>query len=343
VDDHELAVRLSYFLWSTMPDAELFQLAEQKKLSEPAVLEQKARRMLTDPKGRALTDSFAVQWLQLKKLAQARPSTEFFPAFRGSLKQAMYDEVTLFFDQLRKEDRSLLDLLDADYTFANDELAKHYGIADVKSKEMKKVTLMPEHHRGGLLGMAAVHTLTSHTFRTSPTQRGKYVLEVIFGTPPPPPPANVGILKDDRPGTRKQPVTFKEQLAQHSIQASCAACHRKIDPLGFALDNYNAIGAWRESTREAPLDVAGVLPTGEKVNGAGDLKKIILSRKDDFARNLTEKLLMYALGRELDAQDECTIRDGLAALKKNDYRVSALVVEIVKSVPFRQRRAALPR
>ena len=340
VDDHELAVRLSYFLWSSMPDDKLFELADAGKLSDPAELEKQVRRMLADEKAKALTERFAVQWLQLHKLPTARPTTEFFPTFDSGMKRAMREEATAFFDHLRTADRSVLELLDADYTFANEQLAKHYGIAGVTGNKPVKVALKPEHHRGGVLGMGGVLALTSHTFRTSPTQRGKYVLEVIFGTPPPPPPANAGTLKEEAPKKGKpQPLTFKEQLARHASEPSCAACHRRIDPLGFALDNYNAVGAWRESTKEMPLDVAGVLPTGEKVQGAADLKRVILSRKDEFARNMAAKLLEYALGRELDGPDECTIREVHAAMQKNGYKFSVLVTEIVKSVPFRQRRA----
>ncbi|OWK36172.1 DUF1592 domain-containing protein [Fimbriiglobus ruber] len=340
IDDHELAVRLSYFLWSTMPDAELFKLADAGQLSTPAVLEKQVQRMLKDQRAKALTNGFAIQWLHVDKLTAARPTTEFFPTFNDQLKRAMRDEVIAFFEAIRTEDRSVLDLLDADYTFVNEPLAKHYGIAGVSGDKLRKVTLEPAHHRGGVLGMGAVLALTSHTFRTSPTQRGKYVLDVIFGTPPSPPPPNVGTIKDDKPAKgKKAPMTFKEQLAQHATQASCAGCHRKIDPLGFALDNYNAVGAWREGTPDNPLDTTGVLPSGEKVGGAADLKRVILSRKDDFAKNFTAKLLEYALGRELDAYDDCTVRDAHVAMQKNGYKLSALVTEIVTSVPFRQRRA----
>jgi len=342
VDDHELAVRLSYFLWSSMPDDELFRVAEEGKLSDLTVLDTQTRRMLKNPKAKALTDGFAVQWLHLDKLATARPTTEFFPTFNNRLKDAMREEVTLFFDNLRADDRSVLEMLDADYTFANAALAKHYDLAPVTGDKTVKVPLKPEDHRGGLLGMGAILALTSHTFRTSPTQRGKYVLDVIFGTPPPPPPANAGQLKDDQPKGKKKPLTFKEQLAQHATQASCAGCHKKIDPLGFALDNYNAVGAWRDGTSETPLDVSGVLPTGEKVNGAAGLKAVILTRKDEFARNLTAKLLEYALGRELDGFDECTLNEIHAAMTKNGYRFSTMVSEIIRSVPFRQRRGDRP-
>src|SRR5262249_19383536 len=283
-------------------------------LSDSAGLRAQVKRMLADRRAGSLTHRFGMQWLRVNRLDRARPSTEFFPAFTGQMRNAMREEVVAFLDHLRTADRSVLDLLDADYTFVNAALAKHYGIAGIVGDKIQKVTLHPEHHRGGLLGMGAVLALTSHTFRTSPTQRGKYVLEVILGTPPPPPPANAGMLKEDNPARKKQPLTFKEQLAQHATQPSCAGCHRKIDPLGFALDNYDAVGAWRESSKDRPLDVSGVLPTGEKVNGVADLKKVLLNRKDEFARNFVEKMLVYALGRELEPSDECTVREVLDVL-----------------------------
>jgi hypothetical protein len=272
----------------------------------------------------------------MKQFPKARPSVEFFPTF-NDLKRPMVQEVRMMVDYLRTADRPIFDLLDADYTFVNEALAKHYGIAGVSGNQMRKVELKPEHHRGGLLGMGGMLAMTSHTFRTSPTQRGKYVLEVIFGTPPPPPPANAGVLKNDDP-KKKQPLTFREQLAQHAQQPACAACHKKIDPLGFALDNFNAVGEWRMSTMAVPLDVSGVLPTGEKLDGFAGLKLVLLKRKEAFAENMIAKVLEFALGRELDGQDDCTVREVHAALKKSDYRFSVLVAEIVKSVPFKQRR-----
>ncbi len=343
VDDHELAVRLSYFLWSTLPDAELFRLADAGRLSDPTEFPRQVKRLLADPKARALTENFAARWLRLSTLDQARPSTEFFPTFDNTLKRAMRDEVTTFFDHLRQDDRPIFDLLDADYTYVNAPLAAHYGLAGVTGSDFRKVAIAPDQHRGGLLGMAAVLTMTSHTFRTSPTLRGKYVLDVVFGTPPPPPPANAGQLKDDRPpATGKNaalPSTFRRQLARHAAETSCAACHRKIDPLGFAMDNYNAIGAWRESTPERPLDVQGMLPTGETLNGATDLKRVLLNRKDDFARNLVERLLVYALGRDLDYFDDCAVNEALATLHKGDDRFSSLILGVAESLPFRYRRA----
>ena len=338
VNDHELAVRLSYFLWSSLPDGELATFAEQGKLSDPVVLEQQVRRMLADAKARALTDQFAVQWLQLGRLANARPSTEFFPTFTANLRRAMREEATLFFDHLRTADRSVLELLEADYTFANADLAKHYGLAAIEGAQLRRVSLRPEDHRGGLLGMGAVLAMTSHTHRTSPTQRGKYVLDVIFGTPPPPPPANASQLKEEK--NKKDPKSFREQLAQHAGDATCAGCHKKMDPLGFALDNYDAIGSWRESRPENPLDTTGRLPTGEKLTGAADLKQVILKRQAEFVRHLTGQLLGYALGRELEFFDECPVNEIQATLVKEEHRFSALVLGVVRSLPFQHRRGA---
>lgn len=338
VTNHELAARLSYFLWSSLPDEELAKMADEGKLSQPAVLREQTLRMLKDPKARALTDNFAVQWLQLGKLAQARPTTEFFPTFTHDLRRAMREETILFVDHLRQEDRSLLELLDADYTYVNTDLAKHYGLTPPTGKEFERVALRPEDHRGGLLGMASVLSMTSHTFRTSPTQRGKYILDVVFGSPVPPPPANAGMLKDDDQNKRRAPATFREQLAQHATQKACVGCHKKLDPLGFALDNYDPIGTWRDSRPEFPLDVAGELPSGERFSGAAELKQLILKRKDDFARNITEKLLIYALGRELDYFDDCTIHEVGQRLTQNEYRYSELILGIVESYPFQHRR-----
>jgi len=338
VDDYELATRLSYFLWGTTPDDELLRAADAKQLTDPAGLEKQLTRLLKHGRAQSLSDALANNWLMMKSFPRARPSQEFFPTFHDDLKRPMTQEVRMAVDYLRTADRPITDLLDANYTFVNESLAKHYGIPGVTGRDMKKVELKPEYHRGGLLGMGGILAMTSHTFRTSPTQRGKYVLEVIFGTPPPPPPANAGTIKDDDP-KKKQPLTFREQLSQHATQASCAACHKKIDPLGFALDNFNAIGEWRTGTKDVPLDVSGVLPGGEKVDGYAGLKAVLLSRKDEFTQNAIAKVLEYALGRELDGQDECTVREVHAAMKKADYKFNVMVTEIVKSVPFRQRRA----
>lgn len=338
VNDHELATRLSYFLWSSMPDDELLALADEGKLTrDSATLEAQVRRMLADDRAQSLTDNFAMHWLQISKLPVARPSTEFFPEFNASVRQAMFDETSLFFDHLRRADRSVLELLDADYTFVNDELARYYGLPAVEGKELRRITLKPTDHRGGLLGMGSVLAITSHTSRTSPTMRGKWILEVVFGTPPPPPPANVSQIKEER-DRRKEAQSFREKLAQHAHDASCAGCHRKMDPLGFALDNYDAVGRWRETVGDQPIDATGELPSGQKLHGVGDLKQVMLARKVDFARNLSEQTLKYALGRELDDYDDCPVRDITAELQASDYRFSALALAIVKSYPFQFRK-----
>lgn len=324
VGEAELATRLSYFLWSRPPGEKAGDVAS----------------MLADPKSKALTEHFWAKWMQLEKLQQARPSTEFFPAFNNRLKQLMREEALAFLEGLRREDRSVLELLDADYAYLNEDLAKHYGVAGVTGKELRKVGLKPEHRRGGLLGMGAVLASTSHTHRTSPTLRGKYVLEVIFGTPPPPPPPDAGLIKED-PKKNKDPRTFREMLAQHATQPSCAMCHKRIDPLGFGLDNFDAVGAWRDTLGGGQaLDVSGTLPGGQSFSGFDGLKKILLARKDEFVRNLCERLLSYALGREILPGDEGALREIHAEVEKGEYRYSALVGAVARSFPFRHRRAA---
>jgi len=338
ISDHELAVRLSYFLWARMPDATLDALADQGKLSDPAILEAQVRRMLTNPKARALTDHFAEPWLQIGKLARARPSTEFFPTFTGNLRRSLRDETVTFFDQIRKEDRSILELLDADYAYLNQDLAQHYEIPGVEGPELRRVALPPGSHRGGLLGMGSVLALTSHTDRTSPTLRGKYILEVLFGTPPPPPPADAGKLPEEKAKPGEEPKTFREQMARHARQLDCAGCHAKIDPLGYGLENYDAVGRWRSEQGGKSLDATGNLPGGESFDGADALKRIILARKGDFERNMAERLLAYALGREIQGDDECALRKIQSDLDREGHRFSTLILGVVRSVPFQYRR-----
>jgi hypothetical protein len=244
----------------------------------------------------------------------------------------------MFFDMLRQEDRNVLELLDADYTYLNEELAKYYKIPGVTGKEMRRVPLKPEYHRGGLLGMGSMLALTSHTSRTSPTLRGKWILEVVFGTPPPPPPAEAGMFKDEEKG--KEPKSFREKLNQHAARASCASCHKKLDPLGFALENYDGAGVWRKDDKGRPLDTGGILPTGEKMNGAEDLKKVLLQHKSEFTHNLVEQLFVYALGRELDWYDDRSLNEVQADVEKDNGRFSTLILGIVRSYPFQQRRNA---
>lgn len=336
VGDHELAARLSYFLWSTMPDEELTELADAGTLHEPATLRSQAARMLADPRAKALTENFGARWLQIKKLPEARPSQEFFPTFTADLRKAMYDETSTFFDKLREEDRSVLDLLDADYTYANQELAQHYGLKGVEGKELRRVALKPEDHRGGLLGMGSVLALTSHTSRTSPTMRGKWVLEVVFGTPPAPPPPEAGILKDEK--DKKAATTFREQIARHAADATCAGCHRKMDPLGFALDNFDAVGSWREAVGGTPIDTTGELPGGESFRGVDELKQIIKNRRGEFVRNLVEQSFIYALGRELDFHNDLAVEEVARGVESEGHRFSALILGVVQSYPFQHRR-----
>jgi mono/diheme cytochrome c family protein len=338
ISDMELASRLSFFIWSSLPDDELLTAAEQGQLSNPNGLAAQVKRMLGDPKAKALTDAMFMRWLGADKVMEARPSTEFFPAFNYELKRAMREEARAFCDNLRVEDRPVLDLLASDYAFVTADLAKHYGLADVaaKGREPQRVALRPEDNRGGVLGMGAVLAATSHTFRTSPSQRGRWVLEVIFGTPPPPPPANAGLFKDEK--REKEPKDFREKLAQHAFDANCAGCHRKMDPLGFALDNYNAVGQWRPTSPD--LDTHGELPTGERFSGAAELRQVIWNRRGEFLRNLTGQTLTFALGREVDYFDEGQISKIKTAMEKDGNRFSALILGVVQSYPFQYRRNA---
>jgi len=338
VSAYELASRLSYFIWASLPDPELNAVAAQGKLSDPAVLDAQVKRMLADPKAKALSEEFATQWLQLKRLAEARPTTEFFPTFNDELKDAMRAETMLFFDTLRTENRPVTALLDADFTFVNEPLAEHYGLAGVKGPQMRRVALTPESHRGGLLGMGSVLAMTSHTFRTSPTLRGKYVLEVVLGTPPPPPPNNVASIDDA--AQKGEVKNFRELLAQHASDANCAGCHARIDPLGFGLDSFDAIGRWRTSTPDQPLDTAGVLPSGEKFDGPAELKKVLAGKRDRFVENVSEQMLTYALGRQLKPYDKPVVKEIAAALAKDGYKFGTLVSGVVKSFPFQNRKNA---
>jgi Protein of unknown function (DUF1592)/Protein of unknown function (DUF1588)/Protein of unknown function (DUF1585)/Protein of unknown function (DUF1587)/Protein of unknown function (DUF1595)/Planctomycete cytochrome C len=337
ISDYELASRLSYFLWSSMPDAELFQLAAKKQLHEPKTLEAQVRRMLRDPKSKVFYESFASQWLRVRELkTSAQPDQGKFPEYTPALRDAMYQEVVAFFGSIVNEDHSLLDILNANYTYVNADLAELYGIEDIKGNELQRVTLK-DGNRGGVLGMGAVLTLTSYPLRTSPVLRGKWVLEQVLGTPPPPPPPLVQSLPQN--DHLKGGLTFRQQLEKHRTDPNCAGCHSKMDPLGFGLENFDAIGRWRTEISDKPVDASGVMPTGEKFEGPVELKKVLLNRKDDFIRNLTEKMLAYALGRGLDYYDVPTVKEISRKLADNNYRSSILISEIVKSYPFQYRRS----
>ena len=335
VDDQELAVRLSYFIWSSMPDDELVDLARRRRLSAGDELDRQVRRMLADPRAAALTSAFGAAWLQFGKLATARPTPEFFPDFTPELRRAMLTEATMFFDNLRTEDRSLLELVDADYTFVDEQLARLYGLPGVSGAAFRRVPLRPDDHRGGVLGMGAVLAATSHTFRTSPTLRGKYVLDVLLGEPPPPPPANASVLAGERQGAPA--ATFRESLARHSRDPACAACHSRIDPLGFGLEAYDGIGRWRDTAANG-IDASGQLPGGAAFTGPEQLKAALGTRQAQILRNASAQMLSFALGRAIDECDEVAIDAIARAVTEDDGRFSTLVLEVARSFPFQHRR-----
>ena len=335
LNDFELATRLSYFLWSTMPDAELFDLAGQGSLRKPPVLEAQVRRMLLDPKAKALVENFAGQWLHLRNLKNFTPDKRRFPDFDEPLREAMQRETELFFETVMREDRSVLEFLDADFTFVNERLAKHYGISDIKGSEFQRVTLT-DRQRGGVLTQASVLAVTSNPTRTSPVKRGRWVLEQLLGAPPPPPPPGVPELKEERRSS--QTGSLRERMEQHRAKPSCAACHRPMDPLGFGLENFDAVGAWRTKDGRFDIDASGELPDGKKFNGPAELKAILKAKSPDFVRCLSEKMLTYGLGRGLEYYDKCAVDSIAAAVTQDNYRFSRLIMSIVQSEPFQKRR-----
>ena len=335
VNEFELATRLSYFLWCSMPDDELNRLAAEGKLRTGDTLEQQVKRMLGDPKARGLVENFGDQWLQLRLLGTINPDATQFPTFDDDLRRAMLEETRLFFGSVVRDDRSVLDFLDASDTFVNERLARHYGIPGIKGDAFRRVTLHDD-RRGGLLGQASILTVTSNPTRTSPVKRGKWILEQILGTPPPPPPPNVPELKEDKDVVLSG--TLRQRMEQHRANPECATCHGRMDPLGFGLENFDAIGAWREKEGSFAIDASGTLPDGRTFAGPKALKAILKERDADFARCLSEKLLTFALGRGLDYYDKCAVDKIGAALAQNDYRFSTLVLGIVNSDPFQKRR-----
>jgi hypothetical protein len=335
VSDVELATRLSFFLWSSIPDDELLALAESGKLGKQAVLEAQVRRMLADPKARALAENFAGQWLHLRNLENIRPNSDEFPDFDNNLRQAFRREAELFFASILDEDRSVLDLMTADYTYVNERLARHYGIPNVYGSRFRRVELGPELvARDGLLGKGGVLMATSHADRTAPSLRGKWLLENLMGSPPPAPPANVPALESE-PGAA--PKTMRERMETHRANPSCAGCHQLIDPLGFAMENFDAVGGWR--TREAGRDVdaSGVLVDGTVVDGALDLREALLRDPRVFVGTFTEKMLTYALGRGLQHYDMPLVRKIMRDTEEDGYRSTAIVLAIINSAPFRMR------
>ncbi|MGA3041743.1 MAG: DUF1592 domain-containing protein, partial [Bryobacteraceae bacterium] len=336
ISDIELASRLSYFLWSSAPDEQLLGLAARKKLSTPAVLEQQVRRMLADPRSEALATNFAGQWLYLRNLKDAQPDIFTYPNFDDNLLQSMRRETELFFDSIVREDRNVMDLLTADYTFVDERLARHYGIPNIEGNRFRRVKVT-EDYRRGLLGQGSILTVTSFATRTSPVLRGKWVLDNLLGAPPPRPPANVPPLKENADGAKPLPV--RERLEAHRANAACAACHRMMDPIGFSLESFDAVGAWRIHDTGFPIDPTGQMVDGTKLDGPVSLRNALVGHSGAFIRTFTEKLLTYALGRGIEYYDMPVVRaiDREAAGKNN--RFSEFVLGIVKSVPFQMRRA----
>ena len=333
LSDIDLASRLSFFLWSSIPDEELLLIAEEGNLKKPEILSAQIDRMLTDPKARALVDNFGGQWLHLRNVQDWTPDPERYDYFDNSLRYAFQQETELFIANMIKEDRSILDLIDADYTFVNERLAEYYGIDGVEGGYFRRVPLIGT-GRGGLLGQGSILMVTSYPTRTSPVLRGKWVLENLLGSPPPPPPPDVPALDDS---AEISAGSLREALEQHRANAACAVCHDRLDPLGFALESFDAVGRKRVTEHGLEVDDTGSLPDGTVVDGIDGLRNVLMMRKDEFVETFAEKLLTYAIGRGLEPSDRSTLREIRRTVEASDYRFSALVGGIVGSVPFRMR------
>ncbi len=334
VNEYALASRLSYFLWSSLPDDELFRQAEKGTLRKN--LDAQVKRMLLDPKAHALVDNFAAQWLQLRNLKQVSPDPKLFADFDEPLRAAMQRETELFFETILREDRSVLDFLDANYTFVNERLARHYGLEGISGEQFQRV-FFKNKQRGGILTQASILTITSNPTRTSPVKRGKWVLENILGTPPPPPPPNVPELSEDK--GKVLAGSLRQRMEQHRENPGCASCHARMDPIGFGFENFDGIGAWREQDGDFPVDPVGKLVSGESFNTPAQLRLILLKGKnEEFVHCLSEKMLTYALGRGLEYYDKCALDQIGKGLARNKYKFSSFILEVVRSVPFQQRR-----
>ena len=337
VSDVELASRLSFFLWSSIPDDELLDRAEDGTLADPAVLERQVRRMLADPRAKALVDNFAGQWLHLRNMESVYPDPLEFPEFDENLREAYQAETELFIEQQLRDDASMLDLLRADYTFVNERLARHYGIPNIYGNRFRKVTFAPG-ERAGLLSHGSLMTVTSYPNRTSPVLRGKWVLENLLGAPPPEPPPDVPTLEEEN--ADGEPLSMREALVMHRENPACAVCHAPMDPIGFSLENFNAIGEWRPTSEAGtPIDASGTLPDGAAFDGPTGLRDLLLDRPDDFVGTVIEKLMMYALGRGLEYYDAPTVRRIVREAAGEDYRWSSVILGIVKSTAFQMRRS----
>jgi len=338
ISDIELASRLSFFLWSSIPDDQLRAVAEGGRLSDPSVLQAQVKRMLADPRSQALVKNFSGQWLFLRNIARIAPDTTTYPYFDENLRQALAKETELLIESQVREDHNVADLLSTDYTFVNQRLAEHYGIKGIYGNEFRRVKL-EDPNRYGLLGQASILAVTSYPNRTAPTIRGKWVLEQLLGTPPPPPPPNVPSLKDD--GTA-QKLTMRQRMEQHRANPTCAACHRMMDPLGFALENFDGLGGWRDSIANGsgPIDSSGALPDGTKFNGPTGLREVLMRKRDLFVETFTERLLTYALGRGLEEYDNAALRKITRDAAADNQKWSAIILGIVKSTPFQMRRVS---
>ncbi|MES2625815.1 MAG: DUF1592 domain-containing protein [Pseudomonadota bacterium] len=333
VDAYELAARLSFFIWGSIPDDELLKLAESGELSKPGILQQQAARMMSDPRASSLVENFATQWLSLRVLDTINPTS---PDYDGNLRESMKKETTLLFANILKEDRPIVELLDADYTFVDERLAKHYGIPNIKGSHFRKVDVKDPNRRG-LLGHASILTLTSAPNRTSPVKRGQWVLENILGTPPPPPPPGVETNLDETAAVGDAPTTIRERLERHRADPSCNSCHGVIDPYGFALENFDEIGKWRDQIGLAPVDATSTLLDGTQMNGPQDMREVLLNKQENFVMTASEKLMTYALGRKVEYYDMPSLREIVRNAEDEDYTMSSLVSGIVASPAFRMR------
>ena len=338
ITDVELASRLSFFLWSSIPDDELLRVAEEGKLKDPATLEAQVRRMLADPRSKALVDNFAGQWLQLRNVRNVQPNSDLFPDFDDNLRQAFKRETEMLFESIMREDRPVLELMTADYTFVNERLAQHYGIPNIYGSRFRRVQVTDDARRG-LLGHGSILAVTSHAERTSPVVRGKWILDNILGAPVPPPPPDIPQLKENVEG--EKPRTMREQMAEHRASPVCASCHKVMDPIGFALENFDTVGAWRTEDAGVPIDASGQLADGTKIDGVVTLRQALLQHPEVFVRTMTEKLMIYALGRGLDDHDMPAVRAVMREAAPRDYRFSSLVLGIARSLPFQMRMKPL--
>ena len=334
ITDVELASRLSYFLWSSMPDDELSKLGETNQLHLPAVLDAQVKRMIADPKSSAFAENFVGQWLETRSLDAVKRDEKKFPEWNTELKEAMRTETRMFFEAVMRQDRPLSDFIDGKYTFLNELLAKHYGIDGVAEADFRRVELAGD-QRSGVFTQGSVLTVSAYPTRTSVVLRGKYILENVLNSPPPPPPPDVPALNESAVGVA---TSLRQQMESHRSEALCASCHSKMDPLGFALENYDAVGKWRTQDGKFPVDASGKFPDGKEFNGSAQMKSLLIGNMPEFTRCVTEKMLTYALGRGVESFDRLTVQNVVRDTAQHDYKLQSLILAIVHSAPFQQRR-----